>query len=209
MSITETSAFRFPYQGDAATREKINAGAIEYQDMHLSHAGTLVRYGYMGKLDFAVIEVTKIREDGSLVYSSSCGGNNVYLEHGREVHPRGEHLAGRAARGDARRLLDGLAARRAHPDPDHPRRRQAGHALPEDRREQGGRGRRDELPRPQRALQGAGGGAQEDRAAHPRLPRRRGEGGPPARSPSPRCSRASATSRTPCSSASTRGRSRT
>jgi acyl-CoA hydrolase len=55
MSITETSAFRFPYQGDAATREKINAGAIEYQDMHLSHVGTLVRYGYMGKLDFGLI----------------------------------------------------------------------------------------------------------------------------------------------------------
>ena len=28
--------FRFPYQGDAVTREKINAGVIEYQDMHLS-----------------------------------------------------------------------------------------------------------------------------------------------------------------------------
>ena len=80
MSITEAQQFRFPYQGDAATREKINAGAIEYQDMHLSHVGTLVRYGYYGKLDFAVVEVTKIREDGSLIYASSVGGNNIYLE---------------------------------------------------------------------------------------------------------------------------------
>src|SRR5512142_1362005 len=85
MSVTEAQAFRFPYQGDAATREKINAGAMEYQDMHLSHVGSLVRYGYYGKLDFAVIEVTKIREDGSLVYSSSCGGNNVYLEHADKI----------------------------------------------------------------------------------------------------------------------------
>jgi succinyl-CoA:acetate CoA-transferase len=85
MSVTEAQQFRFPYQGDAATREKINAGLIEYQDMHLSHVGTLVRYGYYGKVDFAVIEVTKIREDGSLVYSSSCGGNNVYLEHAEKI----------------------------------------------------------------------------------------------------------------------------
>src|SRR5512135_2003932 len=85
MSVVDAQAFRFPYQGDAATREKINAGAMEYQDMHLSHVGTLVRYGYYGKLDFALIEVTKIREDGSLVYSSSCGGNNVYLEHAEKI----------------------------------------------------------------------------------------------------------------------------
>jgi succinyl-CoA:acetate CoA-transferase len=85
MSITEAQQFRFPYQGDAATREKINAGAIEYQDLHLSHVGTMVRYGYYGKIDFAVIEVTKIREDGSLVYASSVGGNNVYLEHAEKI----------------------------------------------------------------------------------------------------------------------------
>jgi succinyl-CoA:acetate CoA-transferase len=89
MSIVEAQRFRFPYQGDAATREKINAGLIEYQDMHLSHAGTLVRYGYYGKgknnLDFALIEVTRINEDGTAVPSSSCGANNVYFEHADKI----------------------------------------------------------------------------------------------------------------------------
>ncbi len=89
MSMVEASRFRFPYQGDAATREKINAGLIEYQDMHLSHAGTLVRYGFYGKgknnLDFCLIEVTKINEDGTCVPSSSCGANNVYLEHADKI----------------------------------------------------------------------------------------------------------------------------
>ncbi|HVP68924.1 MAG TPA: acetyl-CoA hydrolase/transferase family protein [Anaeromyxobacteraceae bacterium] len=99
MSITEAQEFRFPYQGDAAAREKINSGLIEYQDMHLSHVGTLVRYGYYGKVNFAVIEVTKIREDGSLIYSSSCGGNNVYLEHAEKIilevnHWQDERLEG-------------------------------------------------------------------------------------------------------------------
>jgi len=85
MSMTDAQAFRFPYQGDATTREKVNAGAMEYQDMHLSHVGTLVRYGYYGKVNFALIEVTKIREDGSLIYASSVGGNNVYLEHAEKI----------------------------------------------------------------------------------------------------------------------------
>jgi succinyl-CoA:acetate CoA-transferase len=89
MSFVEASRFRFPYQGDAVTREKINSGLIEYQDMHLSHAGTLVRYGYYGKgknnLDFCLIEVTKINEDGTCVPSSSCGANNVYLEHADKI----------------------------------------------------------------------------------------------------------------------------
>ena len=89
MSFVEASRFRFPYQGDAVTREKINAGLIEYQDMHLSHVGTLVRYGYYGKgknnLDFCLIEVTKINEDGTCVPSSSCGANNVYLEHADKI----------------------------------------------------------------------------------------------------------------------------
>jgi len=90
MSIVESQRFRFPYQGDAATREKINAGLMEYQDMHLSHAGTLVRYGYYAKggkntFDFAVIEVTRINEDGTAVPSSSCGANNVYLEHADKI----------------------------------------------------------------------------------------------------------------------------
>ena len=85
MSITEAQQFRFPYQGDAVTREKINAGAIEYQDLHLSHVGTMVRYGYYGKINFAIIEVSKIREDGSLIYASSVGANNVYLEHADKI----------------------------------------------------------------------------------------------------------------------------
>jgi len=84
MGLTEAISFRFPYNGDAVLREKFNAGVIEYQDMHLSHAGSLVRYGYYGrpdnKIDFAVIEVTKIRGDGSVVFSSSIGANTAYLE---------------------------------------------------------------------------------------------------------------------------------
>jgi len=80
MGLTEAISFRFPYNGDAVMREKINAGLIEYQDMHLSHAGSLVRYGFYGKIDYTVIEVTRINADGSLIFSSSCGANTAYFD---------------------------------------------------------------------------------------------------------------------------------
>ena len=80
MGLTEAVGFRFPYQGDGVLRDKINAGLVEYQDMHLSHVGPLVRYGYYGKVDVAIVEVSRILQDGSLVLGSSVGASNVYLE---------------------------------------------------------------------------------------------------------------------------------
>jgi hypothetical protein len=41
--------------------------------MHLSHADSLVRFGFYGKIDFAIVEVTRIRKDGSIIFSSSSG----------------------------------------------------------------------------------------------------------------------------------------
>jgi succinyl-CoA:acetate CoA-transferase len=73
-------AFRMPYQSDPATRNSINAGTTDYCDIHLSHSGPVVRNGFLGRLDFALIEVTAITEDGELIPSSSIGNNNVWLD---------------------------------------------------------------------------------------------------------------------------------
>ena len=62
---------RMPYQSDPVMRGKINAGVSEYSDVHLSHSGPQVRYGFWGNLDAAVIEVTRVNEDGTAVPSSS------------------------------------------------------------------------------------------------------------------------------------------
>jgi len=73
-------SFRMPYQSDPATRTSINAGTTDYCDIHLSHSGPVVRNGFLGRLDIAVVEVTAITEAGLLVPSSSIGNNNVYLD---------------------------------------------------------------------------------------------------------------------------------
>jgi len=76
---------RLPYQSDPAVREQINAGELHYLDIHLSHVAQHAWFGFFGKLDVALVEVTAIREDGSLVPSSSVGNNKTWLEQADKV----------------------------------------------------------------------------------------------------------------------------
>ena len=71
---------RLPYQSDPTCRARINAGQMEYIDIHLSHVAQFVWSGFLGKLDTAVVEVTGITEDGHLIPSSSIGNNKTWLD---------------------------------------------------------------------------------------------------------------------------------
>jgi succinyl-CoA:acetate CoA-transferase len=71
---------RLPYQSDPETRKRINAGEMEYMDIHLSHVAQFVEYGFLGKLDVALIEVTAVLEDGRVIPSSSIGNNKTWVD---------------------------------------------------------------------------------------------------------------------------------
>jgi succinyl-CoA:acetate CoA-transferase len=76
---------RLPYQSDPITRKLINAGEMQYTDMHLSQVGQIVEYGFLGKLDLALIEVTAILEDGRVIPSTSVGNNLAWIECAEKV----------------------------------------------------------------------------------------------------------------------------
>jgi succinyl-CoA:acetate CoA-transferase len=76
---------RLPYNSDPISREKINRGEMEYIDMHLSQVAPMAWQGFLGELDTAVIEVSAIRADGTLVPSSSVGNNKTWLDRARQV----------------------------------------------------------------------------------------------------------------------------
>jgi len=76
---------RLPYQSDPTTRARINAGDMEYIDLHLSHVAQYAWFGFFGDIDVAVIEVAGILEDGRLVPSSSVGNNKTWLEQAGKV----------------------------------------------------------------------------------------------------------------------------
>src|SRR3982750_4460520 len=71
---------RLPYQSDPVSRQKINAGHMEYIDVHLSHVAQMVWEGFLGHLDVALIEVTGITADGDLIPASSVGNNKTWLD---------------------------------------------------------------------------------------------------------------------------------
>lgn len=77
--------FRLPYNSDPIAREKINSGKMEYLDMHLSQVAPVAWQGFLGPLDVALVEVSAIREDGTLVPSSSVGNNKTWLERAERV----------------------------------------------------------------------------------------------------------------------------
>ena len=76
---------RLPYQSDPETRKRINAGEMDYMDIHLSHVAQFVEYGFLGKMDVALIEVTAVLEDGRLIPSSSIGNNKTWIDQAERV----------------------------------------------------------------------------------------------------------------------------
>ena len=73
--------FRLPYNSDPLVPERINAGTMEYFDLHRQPGvAPLAWQGFLGPLDVAVIDVTGIRPDGGLIPSSSVGNNKTWLE---------------------------------------------------------------------------------------------------------------------------------
>ncbi len=76
---------RLPYQSDPVCRNRINAGEMEYIDIHLSHVAQFVWFGFLGKLNIAVIEVVGILEDGRLIPSTSVGNNKTWLDQADKI----------------------------------------------------------------------------------------------------------------------------
>jgi len=68
--------FRAPYTTNGDFRKHVNAGEIAYNDMHLSHMAQELRYGFMGDVDWAILEVCDIEEgpDMCKAYLTAAGG---------------------------------------------------------------------------------------------------------------------------------------
>jgi len=73
--LSEAKAIRFraPYTTNPTFRKAVNAGEIAYKDMHLSEMAQEVRYGFLGKVNVAIIEACEITEDGK-IYPTAAGG---------------------------------------------------------------------------------------------------------------------------------------
>ena len=80
LAKVEGMELRLPYQSDPNVRERINAGTLNYIDIHLSHVAQHTWFGFFGDINVAVVEAAGILEDGRLVPSSSVGNNKTWLD---------------------------------------------------------------------------------------------------------------------------------
>ena len=74
-ALTRAKAIRYraPYTTNADFRKSVNNGEIAYNDIHLSQMAQEIRYGFLGKVDVAILEACDVTPDGK-VYLTAAGG---------------------------------------------------------------------------------------------------------------------------------------
>jgi len=65
--------FRMPYQSNKDMRASLNAHETQYFDMHLSELAQDLRYGFLGKINIAIIEAADVTEEGEIILTAGVG----------------------------------------------------------------------------------------------------------------------------------------
>ncbi|HBJ76728.1 MAG TPA: acetyl-CoA hydrolase [Porphyromonadaceae bacterium] len=72
--------FRTPYQSNKDLRTALNAHDAPYVDYHLSQLAQDIRYGFLGKIDVAIVEAVEVTEDGKIYLSTGVGNAPTYCQ---------------------------------------------------------------------------------------------------------------------------------
>ena len=73
LSRAKAIRYRAPYTTNRDFRMAVNNGEIAYNDIHLSQMAQELRYGFMGRVDVAIMEACEVTEDGK-IYLTAAGG---------------------------------------------------------------------------------------------------------------------------------------
>ena len=85
LAEADAVTWRAPYQSSKIMRDKINRQEIEFNDMHLSHLPQAVQFGFLGRVDWAVIEAAEISKDGRVYLTTSIGASPTFLNVAEKV----------------------------------------------------------------------------------------------------------------------------
>lgn len=78
LALADAISWRTPYQSNKHLRASINAGKTRFFDMHLSTLPQQVRYGFLGKFQWAVVEACDVTEDGQIIPTTSVGASPTF-----------------------------------------------------------------------------------------------------------------------------------
>ncbi|RYG72538.1 acetyl-CoA hydrolase/transferase family protein [Lentibacillus lipolyticus] len=76
---------RLPFQADPVMRKKINQGEHLFVDHHLSHTSEWIRHNVIETIDYAILEAISIKEDGTIIPSTSIGNSLVFAENAEHI----------------------------------------------------------------------------------------------------------------------------
>ncbi len=65
--------FRTPYQTNKDMRVALNNGEFDFFDLHLSQLAQEIRYGFLGKINVAVVEACDVTDRGEIVPTTGVG----------------------------------------------------------------------------------------------------------------------------------------
>ena len=71
---------RMPFNGSPSMRKAINSGEVDYLDMHLSVVGQYVRYGFVGKVNWCIIEAVEVTDLGEITLTAGVGCVDTYAQ---------------------------------------------------------------------------------------------------------------------------------
>lgn len=78
-------ARRTPYQNTPDLRLRINSHDCNYFDLHLSELAQKFRYKTYGELDFAILEVSKVFDNGEIVLGTGVGNVPTYAKYAKHI----------------------------------------------------------------------------------------------------------------------------
>ena len=180
LGLAEAVSWRAPYMTSGPLRKLANTGRLDFVDMHLSHVSQMIMEGFLGRVDFAIIEATDITPDGRVYLTTGIGNSPTFLPEGREGDHRAQRLS-LAADPRAGRHHRPAPASAPPSDPDPRPARPDRQAVRRGRPGQGGGGRAHQRVGRRTRLHRARRGQPADRRPRLAVPARRdGRGADPA-----------------------------
>jgi len=80
LALADAISWRTPYQSNKDLRKGINEGRIRFFDMHLSSAPQAVRYGFLGKFQWAIVEACDVTAEGEIILTTSVGASPTFCQ---------------------------------------------------------------------------------------------------------------------------------
>jgi acetyl-CoA hydrolase len=76
---------RTPYQSDPKLRNRINSGECRFLDMHISQLTQALRYGFLGAMEWAIVEAADVLPNGGILLTSAVGGTPTFCARAERI----------------------------------------------------------------------------------------------------------------------------